>query len=373
MLRQRLEYLDSARGIAALIVIFSHFKRGYLLPDSLTFLDRTPFHAFWFGEGAVVFFFVLSGYVISLKFFSDRENINKLEYSSYIISRIFRIFPAFWAVLALSIIAKKYFFPEHLATIPEASRWINHLWGEQSSYLKQAALVINVNENPALHLIPQAWTLQIEMLISALIPFLVIICLINPLWLFAFAFVVIGFLGFEPHLIGFTIGIAIARYSNELRQLWLNIPFKVKIGVLISAAFIYCASFMFNLNVYTTAKLTAYLGTSLLLIILIGSQQIQSVLSNKILVFLGSISYSVYLSHMVILMCVVPYTLKFLNAHYAFSNPYLTRFVGLSVLLGLTIPISYLLHIAVEKPAISFSKQLSLKVGNTLKSKNIKF
>ena len=55
--KQRLYYLDSARGLAALSVITWHFIAAFYDPTQANTATGSPLHFFWYGEADVVFFF----------------------------------------------------------------------------------------------------------------------------------------------------------------------------------------------------------------------------------------------------------------------------------------------------------------------------
>ena len=69
-------FLDGLRGLAAIHVMIGHarvylhegYRRGFLLhPDAYSVLEKLLFYvisAFRYGHAAVIFFFVLSGFVI---------------------------------------------------------------------------------------------------------------------------------------------------------------------------------------------------------------------------------------------------------------------------------------------------------------------
>jgi len=83
----RLQYLDSARGIAALCVVFGHFISGTL--DSLTsfkFVSSIINHS-----DSVSFFFVLSGFVLSFKYLHNHRDLNVIHFA---IKRVLRLYPA---------------------------------------------------------------------------------------------------------------------------------------------------------------------------------------------------------------------------------------------------------------------------------------
>ncbi|WP_443147193.1 acyltransferase family protein [Paenibacillus sp. KACC 21273] len=83
---QKLKYLDGLRGLAALIVVISHFVVAFypsLYNGSIDsvhtqkslelWISKSPFNLFYNGNFAVCVFFVLSGYVLSYKFFITKR------------------------------------------------------------------------------------------------------------------------------------------------------------------------------------------------------------------------------------------------------------------------------------------------------------
>jgi peptidoglycan/LPS O-acetylase OafA/YrhL len=71
-MNNRIEQLDSIRGLAAFAVLISHipivsFAFPYLLTKFLQAIGLMN------GHGAVMLFFVLSGFVLSIPFFKQKE------------------------------------------------------------------------------------------------------------------------------------------------------------------------------------------------------------------------------------------------------------------------------------------------------------
>lgn len=97
----RLEYVDSLRGVSALLVVFSHAFQ------SLTFND----YFINIGKVGVFIFFMISGFVIpySLKKESNCSII-------FITTRFFRLYPAYWFSLIFAI-AIYYLLSEPIPTI----------------------------------------------------------------------------------------------------------------------------------------------------------------------------------------------------------------------------------------------------------------
>src|ERR1700733_3274837 len=99
--------LESLRGLAALGVIVTHCF-GALRVDGLKEYWALPFSeqpssaqvltllgSVLNPEGAVVLFFILSGYVLSLSFLRSKESLGRLL-GPYLIRRMLRLLPAMW-------------------------------------------------------------------------------------------------------------------------------------------------------------------------------------------------------------------------------------------------------------------------------------
>lgn len=90
----RIGRLDALRGVASLVVLAGHCSPPLL-------------HWAWWlrplgdGYGAVLLFFLLSGYVLALQLGSPQRP----GYAGFLIRRFFRIWPAFAVVLVLSFLA----------------------------------------------------------------------------------------------------------------------------------------------------------------------------------------------------------------------------------------------------------------------------
>lgn len=91
----RFQELDGLRGIAALAVLASHFTGSY----DYRYSDGTrAFFDFHYGGFGVQLFFLISGFVILMS--ADRAE----RPSDFIISRLSRIFPAYWISLIIALV-----------------------------------------------------------------------------------------------------------------------------------------------------------------------------------------------------------------------------------------------------------------------------
>jgi peptidoglycan/LPS O-acetylase OafA/YrhL len=93
----RIQELDALRGIAALVVLVFHFS--LLSPDLLKYTK--------FGVTGVDLFFIISGFVITM-------SLDRIQFGyQFVINRFSRLYPTYWAAVIftfLIICINKYFF-----------------------------------------------------------------------------------------------------------------------------------------------------------------------------------------------------------------------------------------------------------------------
>lgn len=96
----RFRELDGLRGIAALAVLVAHFTGSYN-----SFYVDDPHASFDFPQGAfgVQLFFLISGFVILMSAMRARRP------TDFVISRVSRIYPAYWLSLILAVIIGRIF------------------------------------------------------------------------------------------------------------------------------------------------------------------------------------------------------------------------------------------------------------------------
>ena len=103
--RLRLDYLDGVRGLAALYVVFHHaFSEVAILDPPVlpaAFLRATAW--LWDGLIAVQVFIVLSGYCLMLPVARTGDGRLRGGVGEFVRRRAWRILPPYWAALALSL------------------------------------------------------------------------------------------------------------------------------------------------------------------------------------------------------------------------------------------------------------------------------
>lgn len=332
----RLEFLDSLRGLAAIMVACAHF------------IERTPLHgsAFFqyvnFGQVGVVCFFVLSGMVIP---YSLKEGERPL--SGFFISRFFRLYPAYWFSLILACIVVLYV---------------------ANGSLDKRVLLSNITMLQALLRAPDMfgvyWTLLIELFFYISCAFLFKIKVLkNQFAIFmisigliatALAFSYMRFILEKKIPVAIPLALSLMFFGS----LWRTVSTgendqpvrKMCYGYLLafSLALVPICLMSYNKDYGNGENAISYIISyciGMLLTILLTSKL---KLSGSLLVYLGSVSYSVYLIH--------PF---FLEISYKYTsmdddfNP-----IVFIVYLAATVTLASASYFAIERPSISFGHKL---------------
>jgi len=162
--------LESVRGCAAIMVamthcfaIFPYASDQYPLQAAL----QLWVHILFQGTSALITFFVISGYVLSISL--DRSETNFRNILIFYMRRIFRIFPAHivWMFIALALLI--FVYVPH--TNPVADGWFNNMNSGPMNltiFVMNLALVIT-------SLIPGEWTLTLELIVYLIYPLMYVI------------------------------------------------------------------------------------------------------------------------------------------------------------------------------------------------------
>lgn len=377
---QRLEYLDAARGLAATTVIFSHFVNSFNMIPPLEFTSSSIFHLWWDGFAAVSFFFVLSGYVLSRKYVQGENAARPLNFAlrSYFVTRVFRIYAPFLCILFLSI-ALQALNAHHgldIETIPASTGWIQSFWNEPitwHTFKKQADLFTTA---AYFKLMPQAWSLQVEIVLSLYLP--ILLMLVRQGFGWTVFFMTLGTYGFglmpSFFFFHFILGIYLARTEATTRAWWLRQGFWLKLGFVAAALVLYAGRFSFgwSINNYLTKDsqiwMVTGLGSAMLILAIMHSKTLQKQLSRPVLLFVGRISYSVYLTHMIVLVCLVPLVFKALNTM-GVEQLSPSWMAGLLSLLFGTIGLAYLSYTYIEVPCMKLGKRVDSWITGWLRAR----
>lgn len=371
-MNQRINYLDSLRGIAALSVVAFHLIDKIISSFNLTNNENNKIilRVLFNGTDWVSFFFVLSGFSLSFGVFQLNKKIKLFE---YFIKRIFRLYPIFIVGLLIS------FF---ISTNKNNS---GLLLLRESLLIPRYCNILIVD-----------WSLSIEILCSLLIPFLIIIYKHSTKLFYIFTtcslmfYNTIGnsqtsFTGFIFH---FCLGMVIAGNYHRIKEIkikpiYLNLILLCSLLLFGARWYLYkidsiyyifhLSTDILNMDIHQGFYIITALCSSYFIFYAIKSKKLQFILSNKILLYLGTISYSVYILHKVIIELSFHFIVKYMNTTFA-HNLYL---VGVSTLISIFILIvifSSFGYFLIEKKFINFATKIvkinfvekHLKKGNII-------
>ncbi|MDN3019201.1 acyltransferase [Paenibacillus sp. BSR1-1] len=368
----RYEELDSLRGLAALAVLFSHFLLVFKVIEIDTYnhgykffpniFKYSPLHIFFGGHESVILFFVLSGFVLSLAFL---KNNSEVSYRSFLLKRFFRLYPPFIFAVILAFFAKLYFNSGNLQGL---SHWVQNAWSTKSNLLLFLQHVIIFGNFDANDIDPVLWSLVHEMRISIIFPFLILLVK-KKHWIFCvFLSVASSFVALllrkhfwvditsTSYVITlhycsmFVLGSLLAKHKNDIQKLYQSSSTMLKSLLLICGLICYTFSWLlFNhrgLHNTFIDEWSITLGACVFIIFALSSKKASKFLLKKPIFFLGKISYSLYLFHVIILI-------SFLNI---FST-YFPTIVILAFAFICSILISWLGYKYIELPFIKIGRR----------------
>jgi peptidoglycan/LPS O-acetylase OafA/YrhL len=167
----RLPYLDSLRGVAASAVVAFHCWAAADGPTRLglagmphspaAFILQGLSHFLDMGRGAVMLFFVLSGFVLACSL----QGVGN-TYGGYVVKRLFRIYPAFAVALASSLLLHSLIGTPHVAD----NALLQRIYAVDTTVLDVVEAFLLWGTSQSLNLDLVMWSLVHEMRISLLFP-----------------------------------------------------------------------------------------------------------------------------------------------------------------------------------------------------------
>lgn len=362
-----LAYLDSVRGIAAMIVVIYHYINWDYSSYAKVKLANIVFN----GGDAVSFFFVLSGFVLSYKYLVLKHS---LDYGKFCINRFLRLWPAYFITVALNA-----FYNVYLYNGFKIQPMLDMFVFNKHTFWKEALLIKPVAYN---YYVP-AWTLTIELVLSLFVPFLIIIAQNNRrnmLWLTGFFLVgAPGLIGGQGiHLNHFVYGVLIAAYyvtitRIEFKKTWIYryryfiIPFAMlcfsmrPLEKLLTMPEWY-DEFIFKYLGFEVSHLSG-IGSAIILVFIIYSRKAQKLLELGFLRFFGKISYGIYLMHWLIVLWIS------VNRGWLYTYFPSDRAAFITLLfccIAATLVLATIIYYSVEVPFIRLGKRITSRMRPTL-------
>jgi peptidoglycan/LPS O-acetylase OafA/YrhL len=354
----RFAHIDSLRALAALMVACAHIWEGFLplAGTNQIATGKTWTRYFEFGITGVVLFFAISGFVIYGTLRGPREGTGR----RFVITRFFRLYPAFW----VSVVAGLIF-----------------IWCWQGWPITWPMVAANVTMVPDLFGQPPImglyWTLGTE---------LVFYFLCWLIWR-------LGRLEDSRVLVGLVIGLSLAwlavkgakqlgAIGVDLSASWKNLP--RHLGIMFWGAYfriVYDETKGFRESVRRDRKVWTLAALTLLIVLMGGSRQFRFLIHpsttwfspyvvapllfcvwvawlqvrNRAFAWLGRISYSIYLFHLIVIVPLASWVA--LEGNAALRGWPTVAYLIPTLLI--TIAVSAVIFHAVELPAIKLGKRLA--------------
>jgi peptidoglycan/LPS O-acetylase OafA/YrhL len=318
----RLRELDSLRGLAAFAVVMHHY--ALMWPDwdacfgpwRLGHIHIAPFSLLFAGHEAVMLFFVLSGLVLSLPYLRGRGQ----AYPIYLLRRVLRIYAPYLVALALSVCGAAIWHGNH-----GQGRWPEEFWSTPVDLrlVLQHITFIGVYNWRQYNFV--VWSLIDEMRISIVFPalaflifrlrpqlalllagsfsLLALATVRNHLWFEAVYSIMMTF-----HYAAFFIfGILLAMHLSAISAWYQSLSRVARATLFFGSFLMYIESSRLLDHSDTLSALIAVewgiaVGAVGFIVVAINSPLANRLLKSPVPVFLGRISYSLYLIHAPVLL-----------------------------------------------------------------------
>ncbi len=361
----RFKYVEGLRALACLTVVFNHaiaesYPSAYhvSIPENLSLLRLW----FAFGHHAVTAFIVISGFCLGLPAASQQFK-REIGWGTFMVRRIARILPPYYAALIISLIIAWAFFPSPVGIHYDFSAHPRSL-----DILSHVLILQNVVGTGQINY--SLWSIATELHIYAGFPLLVKVLSKRGGWFLALLGVLISFaLSFllletrlsraYVHLAGaFIVGVGASWVvSGDHNHNFTNILRKISKPVAMGTMTLVVA---WTIILPRSLYKPFILPHDFLVMIGIGAILIwcgsisgfgRKLLELKPLVWLGERSYSLYLLHVPIQAALLKVAINSLDLTHT-ERLVFSLTVGFGILLGLT----WVFHRFVEIPAMALSR-----------------
>jgi peptidoglycan/LPS O-acetylase OafA/YrhL len=358
----RYRQLDSLRGLGAISVFIAHYISLKTSLPLFRVVQPSPLGILFNGTAALMLFFVLSGFVLSLPFINGEK---PLKLTAFYVKRIFRIYPAYIFAIVFAVLLKQFVFDKN-GLNPYAD-WLKNFWNWDWNINSAGELLktlLMIGPDFKINFIdPPIWSLVIEMKMSIILPFFIVIVSRNSLVLNIALLFVMGWLTYEYNAWAvsvFYLGILMAKYKDPILSMIKLWHISTVIAAVIVSVFLYNNNYEFFHFIrqqslksrYILSDYLSALGSCTIMTVILARKRISLFFERRIFTFFGDISYSFYLIHLPLLLTLG----SLISNRFMFSPVYifLSAFI-LAVLL------SYLMFIFIEKPFQKFAVGLIRK------------
>lgn len=383
----RIIYLEGLRGIAALVVVFEHLMKMFY-PNAFSdqiiltngdsawrWLSYPPFNMLHNGAWAVTLFFVLSAYVLALKYFHN-EAPSFFQTAKTIFARYIRLaVPVAASFLIVAILIQVNAFNIDEVT-SKTGLYTVGIYDDSLRFMDALYLgFIKTMFYGSMDYNPPVWTISLEMYGS------VAVFIIAPLmamlnnnsiskWISAFLYAVLIALFHNMIFIGFVIGLMIAhasaipacvKFMASTKKYWVPVAFILGMylcGYMVRGLYggVYGSV---TTGGFDTMKEYVYnsWGAGLLILAIMHCKPIQQFLELEPIRKLGEISFPLYLTHYIVMITFgAKLYLEIQHLGHAMATG-IAVFVTILVMFA----VAKLFDELVNKPVISVCKKITIR------------
>jgi peptidoglycan/LPS O-acetylase OafA/YrhL len=353
----RLEFLDGLRGWGALMVFLYHLIVQLLFNTAPPY--KSKYLAFLLdGDFAVFIFFVLSGFVLSIKFVISP---GKYSLTQAVIARYFRLM---LPIIITSFVAYMLMLAHAMYNVPASvpantPQWLGVYFNFEPTlayFLQFNLYYVFFNFNPGANFNPVLWTIAYEFTGSMLVYMMVGFFrnTKHQSYFVPIAFIVLFNLFNNPIIACFAIGYVLAElyaaYSQRLQgKAWVS-----WLATALFALPVVCSTFFRTGHHFYLALLA-----SALVLAVSFSSPLKHFFSNKVSRFLGRISFPLYLIHLPLICSFSSYLFLYLPTQ-GFGNQ-----ATANIIVATTVPLGLLIA-WIFYPIETFSVKVSKKISAIL-------
>jgi len=354
MTKDRLQFLDASRGLAAVYVLLYHvmaMPAPHIAPGTLLQALVAA------GGTGVALFFIISAF--SLAYTMPRHQASGRPLASFYVHRLLRIAPLFYCWLAFSLLRDG------------RGSHAGHPWQE---VLASLTFTFNLFDGWEEGIVWASWAIGVEMLFYAIFPLLfATVRTLRQAVLLAAACVIaaalaahgafgeegrslVGPFGLLRHLPVFALGLC-TYHAWRMLDTWTAGRAQqatrgfALLGVLVLGTCIVLVA----LDRLPSLAFWIGSGVGYGALLLGVSRRAPRWLVNRTTTWLGRISYSVYLGHPVVIAILIP---LFRRIQAVVAQPTLAYLACAALTLLVTLPLAQLTYRLVEAPAIGWGKRL---------------
>ncbi|MGE5327749.1 MAG: acyltransferase family protein [Thiobacillus sp.] len=381
----KLSFLESTRGLAACIVVFTHIIVTYFpnpkgvqfgVPGGNEVVSRLfyglPLGFMTSGNFAVILFFILSGFVLTYKFFQSKD-INNLTRQAA--KRYFRLaIPIFFIVMIAYVMISSGLMTKlseiiQLKNLPGTTRMVFNFTPSLSDAFHNAILGVLAEKNAVYN--PVLWTMPVEFFGSFIVlglaaffsglrkkwpAYLIAIVMLSRSYYVCFVLgMLLADLFSNPKLVDI-IRNKISKFYiySSLLIVWVLASFphptEYISGTIYESLLIPGQDSLYIFNLWQ------YLASFILLAIILIRPEIQKILNAKVLVFIGGLSFSIYLTHYLILHSLGDWLYVEMSTRYGFDT---SALIAGSVTVVITLLVSMLWKKYIDDMSINVSRKFA--------------